>query len=132
MAAFITGVLVYYGYQAPWSPVFVGPGLADVPSLPAKAMVNLNPTQMEGAKLMHLDGCLACHTVEGVGGQRGPDLTYVGDRLNDVQLTWRIAHGGTNMPAFGNTLSTSKLSALVSYLETRTSGGSQAGSASGP
>ena len=64
-------------------------------------------------------GCINCHQIAGVGGQRGPDLTQVGGRLSADELTWRILNGGRNMPAYGTILSPQDVSALVEFLSTR-------------
>ncbi len=64
-------------------------------------------------------GCLYCHTISGHGGERGPDLTYIGDRLSYNELTWRIMNGGLNMPGYGGTLTNEELSDLVIFLQTR-------------
>lgn len=118
IAAFSTAILVYLGYQAPWSPVFLGPNNNIVPSLSPVAYRTLTPQQQQGAKLMHDDGCLACHRIGSVGGLRGPDLTHIGDRLSQGQLITRLNAGGGGMPAFGNTVPPRDINAMVAYLET--------------
>jgi len=36
--------------------------------------------------------------------RRGPELTYIADKLTRDNLVIRIVNGGTNMPAFGSSL----------------------------
>ena len=105
IAAFSTGILVYLGYKAPWSPVFVGAQNDQIPALASSTYQHLDPQAKAGAILMHDEGCLACHTVNGVGGQRGPDLSKVAERVTRDELTTRILNGGGGMPAYGNTIS---------------------------
>ncbi len=98
----------------PWSPRY------DAPPLPTRVVgTNLTPAQQNGAVLFHDKGCEECHRIAGFGGFRGPDLTYVGNRLDPTELTWRIANGGYNMPAFGQILSAKQMNDLVDFLETR-------------
>jgi ubiquinol-cytochrome c reductase cytochrome b subunit len=127
LAAFLTFILVLEGYRSPWSPDFVGKYTDQIPSLPTAAYANLSPQAQAGAKLMHTFGCLGCHRIagtgknsQGIGGQRGPDLSYVGDRLTENDLIWRILRGGGGMPAYGNVMKSTQLQELVAFLESRT------------
>ena len=76
-----------------------------------------------GAKVFQDQGCLACHTVHGQGGDIGPDLSDEGEKGRSKDwLTTQIRtpkkHDPTTaMPSF-NTLPDNKVSELVAYLET--------------
>src|SRR5437868_2157120 len=105
--------LVKIGQDAPWSP-----DLGQL-TLPPSVTQGLSPTQASGAHSFEQRGCINCHRLAGVGGQRGPDLTHVGSRLTVDELTWRILNGGRNMPAFGTTLSPQETAALVEFLSSQ-------------
>jgi ubiquinol-cytochrome c reductase cytochrome b subunit len=102
-------VLVGLGSAAPWSPE-----LGDLALPPAVAQ-----TSPAGAAVFEQKGCINCHRIAGVGGQRGPDLTYVGARLSTDQLTWRILNGGRNMPAYSTSLAPNDVDTLVAFLASR-------------
>ena len=104
-------VLVREGGQAPWSP-----DLAATPfSSNFQAQVDAEGLS-KGSGLFFKKGCIACHTMAGSGGKRGPNLSAVGDRLSTNQLTWRILNGGHNMPPYGAILSPFELQQLVDFL----------------
>ncbi len=105
--------LVNMGSNAPWSP-----DLGNL-ALPAQVKQGLSPTAAQGALAFEQRGCINCHRIAGVGGQRGPDLTQVGKRLSPDELTWRILNGGRNMPAYGATMTPQDTTALVEFLSTR-------------
>ncbi len=102
------------GEQSPWSPAF------GAQPLNASVVNSTNPQIQTGAKLFNEKGCEYCHMIAGQGGLRGPNLTNVGNRLNESQLITRILNGGNNMPAYGSTLKSDELNALVAFLKSRT------------
>lgn len=102
------------GARSPWSPDF------NTQPLPQAALGSTDPTLQQGAKLFHDKGCQFCHAIAGQGGQRGPDLSDVGDRLSPNQLTIRILAGGELMPPFADTLTPQEVGALVTFLQSRT------------
>jgi len=109
--------LTVAGWQERWSPNF------DAKPLTANDIGESSGPIYQGAMLFNTKGCLACHSIAGHGGTRGPDLSRVGDRLTPEQLTIRIANGAHNMPSFAATLSRDELDLLVGFLHSRTSPG---------
>jgi ubiquinol-cytochrome c reductase cytochrome b subunit len=105
--------LVNVGSSAPWSPELGDLTLSD------EVTQGLSPSAAQGARTFEQRGCLNCHRIAGVGGERGPDLTRVGGRLSSDALTSRILNGGRNMPAYGTALSPEEVSGLVEFLSRR-------------
>jgi len=106
-------VLTIYGYKKPWSPDF------GVKELPASIVGTDHGPLAEGAKLMHIKGCLYCHDIGGYGGHRGPELTEIGKLLTRDDIIIRINNGGHNMPAFASSMSAVELNLIVDFLLTR-------------
>jgi ubiquinol-cytochrome c reductase cytochrome b subunit len=106
-------LLTWEGVLAPWSPRF------EAQPLPAEVVNSTDPQVVTGAELFYKRGCEYCHTISGYGGLRGPDLTYVGSRLNPDGMQIRILNGGYNMPAFGAILTPDEVQALVAFLQSR-------------
>jgi len=107
------------GAQSGWSPRFSPPALT---AREVMATSDTRPTaaMYRGAQLWHVRGCQYCHMIAGHGGIRGPDLTYVGNRLTSTTITVRILAGAQPyMPAYGGLLSSSEVSDLVAFLSTR-------------
>lgn len=102
------------GITSPWSPHF------HAEPLTAEIIGASSGQIYRGGQNFNEKGCLYCHKISGHGGERGPDLTYIGDRLSANELTWRIMNGGLNMPGFGGTLSSQELADLVAFLKNRT------------
>jgi len=111
----VLGVLGLWreGVKAPWSPRFQSPPLPN--SLPSSAPI----AALHGQVLFHDKGCEYCHTINGLGGLRGPNLSNVANRLTEQDMIIRILNGGHNMPAFGGILHPDQVRDLVAYLETR-------------
>lgn len=74
-----------------------------------------------GQEVYSGQNCSACHTVNGIGGTTGPDLTNIGSRQPDP--AWHVKHlkdpksvaPNSAMPAYAN-LSDSDLKELAAYL----------------
>jgi ubiquinol-cytochrome c reductase cytochrome b subunit len=113
LSVIMIGALWWEGQHSPWSPNFEAQPLSE------KVVGATSGPVFTGAQLFHDKGCLDCHLIQGVGGRRGPDLSYIADKLTHDNLIIRIINGGTNMPAFGPSLKPGELDALVAFLETR-------------
>ncbi len=114
MVIAIIGSLLVAGAHTPWAPAF------NTKPLPDSLVVGDSPAAQHGEKLFYQEGCQYCHAIKGQGGEHGPDLTYVGERLTKQELTIRIVNGSGAMPAFGGSLSDKQLNDLVAFLHTRT------------
>jgi ubiquinol-cytochrome c reductase cytochrome b subunit len=113
LSVIMIGSLWWQGQQSPWSPNFQALPLSD------SVVGATSGPVFTGGRLFHDKGCLNCHLIQGFGGRRGPDLTYIADTLTRDNLVIRIVNGGTNMPAYGASLEPGELDALVAFLETR-------------
>ncbi len=63
--------------------------------------------------------CRNCHALDGIGGDRGPDLTIIGTKMTRNQLIDQVSNGtpgGGNMPAYGKQMSPVEMEALVDFL----------------
>jgi mono/diheme cytochrome c family protein len=79
--------------------------------------LSLDHTDQErGAADFRARGCVRCHSITGVGGDRAPDLGSVGLRRSPRQIRNQIIKGGHGMPPFGKTLSATEVSDLVAFL----------------
>lgn len=109
----LIATLTVTGEREPWSPHF------EAQPLTQQTIGVSSGAVYEGAHLFYAKGCEYCHMIASQGGVRGPDLTYVGDRLSTDELTWRILNGGYNMPAYGGNMTSDELRQLVAFLQSR-------------
>jgi ubiquinol-cytochrome c reductase cytochrome b subunit len=122
----VFGVLTYQGATAPWSPQMTAWSGDPVPE---RLVRKSTPLRLAGAALFQNKNCRNCHALDGIGGQRGPDLTTVGTRLTPGQLIDQISNGtpgGGNMPAYGKQISPAEMTALVEFLENLRPAGARA------
>jgi mono/diheme cytochrome c family protein len=77
---------------------------------PAPSLITDGPT------LFRESGCAHCHTIRGVGGNKGPDLSGAGRRLKKDAIERQIVSGGGAMPEFGDVLPADEIKVLVKYL----------------
>jgi ubiquinol-cytochrome c reductase cytochrome b subunit len=112
----VLGVLTWLGHKSPWSPVM--DAWSGVP-IPEKIVKKSSPLQLVGGAVFQNKQCRNCHAIDGLGGQRGPDLTSVGVRLSRDELVRQVIQGGGNMPAYGKQLNPAEVTALVDFLVSR-------------
>ena len=74
-----------------------------------------------GHDLFLSSGCSHCHTIDGVGGTIGPNLSGIGRRWKTDMIRGRIEQGTLEMPPYKDVLSDSQIQNLVHYLHTRRS-----------
>jgi len=107
--------LTRLGIESPWAPVMDAWSAYPVPTNYLKSRT---PLELTGALVFQEKQCRNCHSLDGVGGQRGPALDSVAVRLTKDELIRQVLQGGGNMPAFGKNLSPPEVTALVAFLET--------------
>ena len=72
-----------------------------------------------GGALFHEKGCEHCHGADGIGGEKGPNLSGVGRELRREEIQQQILDGGNAMPAFADALSPDETKLLVDYLSAK-------------
>ncbi|MGD9632379.1 MAG: cytochrome b N-terminal domain-containing protein [Pirellulales bacterium] len=108
--------LTYEGIRAPWSPDMLA---WTQDPIPTRIVEQLSPVEQQGALVFQYKNCRNCHALDGVGGERGPDLTSIGTQMTRNQLIDQISNGtpgGGNMPAYGKQISPHEMEALVDFL----------------
>ena len=103
--------LWYIGNVEPWHPNFDAKPLSEYTTVP-----EADSSVQKGIELFNTTGCLYCHKINGQGGNRGPNLTTVQNRLTRDQMIIRIVNGAENMPAYGGSLSREELDDIVDFL----------------
>ncbi len=78
----------------------------------------VTPLERQGSLVLQNKQCRNCHSLDGMGGQRGPALDEIATRMTEDQIIRQVLQGGGNMPAYGNALNPSETKALVSFLMT--------------
>jgi ubiquinol-cytochrome c reductase cytochrome b subunit len=112
----VLGVLTYEGVTSPWSPVMTAWSGDPVP---VRIVETSSPLELQGAVVFQNKNCRNCHALDGLGGKRGPDLTFVGTRLDHGQLIDQVSNGtpgGGNMPAYGKQMSPAEMTCVVEFL----------------
>jgi ubiquinol-cytochrome c reductase cytochrome b subunit len=109
------GVFTNLGTYTPWSPQMNAWSGAPVP---VSYLDKRTPLERQGANVFQEKQCRNCHSIGGLGGQRGPALDDVATRLTQDQMIRQVLLGGGNMPAYGSALSPSETTALVQFLRT--------------
>ena len=109
------GVLTRLGTYKPWSPI-MNAWTAD--PVPPAYLQDRTPLERRGALVFQNKQCRNCHSLDGVGGLRGPALDSIAARMTQDQIIRQILQGGGNMPSYGNALSPPETTALMQFLMT--------------
>jgi ubiquinol-cytochrome c reductase cytochrome b subunit len=109
------GALTQLGEHTPWSPEMNAWSSDPIPPEYLKGRTTL---ERHGALVLQAKQCHNCHSLNGIGGKRGPALDSVAVRLTEDQLIRQIIQGGGNMPAYGRNLSPPETTAVVAFLKT--------------
>ncbi len=86
---------------------------------PQRRVSATSKASARGAEIFNTHSCAKCHGVNGVNGDRAPDLQQVRNRMNAAAIAAQIRNGGKGMPPFGDQLSGQEVDDLVSYLRTK-------------
>jgi mono/diheme cytochrome c family protein len=81
------------------------------------ALASSRSQRAHGATVFSESGCQHCHSIGGVGGHKGPDLSGVGRRKSKAEMRQQIVYGSKVMPAFGDDLEPNELKDLIAYLK---------------
>ena len=94
--------------------------LAAIPTQPLPA-ADKKANEMAGAILFRDQDCRHCHTMDGVGGKKGPDLTEIDkDKVwLPAKITNQILNGGQKMPPFSDALTDAQIAQIVAYLRAK-------------
>jgi ubiquinol-cytochrome c reductase cytochrome b subunit len=119
--AVVVFVLAFWwmGWKTPWVPDFA------TKPLPTTIVAKKNEEAQAGVKLFYVQGCQYCHSIGPRGGHKGPNLTYVADKLTPRQMKVYIINGSHNnggMPSFGSVLTNTQLGNIIAFLKTRKQG----------
>jgi len=87
-------------------------------AIPSRYLVKRTALERRGALVLQAKQCRNCHSLDAIGGKRGPALDTVAVRLTPDQLVRQVIQGGGNMPAYGKNLNPAETTALVAFLET--------------
>jgi ubiquinol-cytochrome c reductase cytochrome b subunit len=115
LIAVMLGSLTQLGLDAPWSPMM--DAWSSLP-IPSEYLQGRTALERRGALVFQAKQCHNCHSLDDMGGKRGPALDRVALRLTQDQLIRQVIQGGGNMPAYGKNLSPAETTALVAFLET--------------
>jgi ubiquinol-cytochrome c reductase cytochrome b subunit len=115
LLAVTLGSFTQLGLHTPWSPVMDAWSHLPIPNEYLKGRTAL---ERRGALVFQGKQCHNCHSLDGLGGKRGPALDRVALRLTQDELIRQVIQGGGNMPAYGKNLRPPEATALVAFLET--------------
>jgi ubiquinol-cytochrome c reductase cytochrome b subunit len=115
LVAVALGSFTHLAEFTPWSPVMDAWSSDPIPN---QFLHNRSALERQGALVFQEKQCRNCHSLDNIGGKRGPALDSVAVRKTQDQLIRQVIQGGGNMPAYGKSLNPAETTALVAFLET--------------
>jgi ubiquinol-cytochrome c reductase cytochrome b subunit len=115
LIAVTLGIFTHLGMNTPWSPIM---NAWSSDPVPVAYLEHRTPLERRGALLFQEKQCRNCHSLQGVGGKRGPALDAIATEMTEDQIIRQILQGGGNMPAYGNALNPAETEALTRFLMT--------------
>ncbi len=115
VVAVTLSIFTNLGTYTPWSPI-MDAWTSD--PVPPSYLHDRTPLERQGALVLQNKQCRDCHSLQGVGGQRGPALDAIASRMTEDQMIRQVLQGGGNMPAYGDALNPAETQALVRFLMT--------------
>jgi ubiquinol-cytochrome c reductase cytochrome b subunit len=115
LIAVALGSFTHLAGFTPWSPVMDAWSADPIPN---QFLHNRSALERQGALVFQEKQCRNCHSLDNIGGKRGPALDSVAVRKTQDQLIRQVIQGGGNMPAYGKSLNPAETTALVAFLET--------------
>jgi ubiquinol-cytochrome c reductase cytochrome b subunit len=122
LVAVALGSFTHLAEFTPWSPVMDAWSSDPIPN---QFLHNRSALERQGALVFQEKQCRNCHSLDNIGGKRGPALDSVAVRKTQDQLIRQVIQGGGNMPAYGKSLNPAETTALVAFLETLHPAGQQ-------
>jgi ubiquinol-cytochrome c reductase cytochrome b subunit len=115
LIAVALGSFTHLAGFTPWSPVMDAWSADPIPN---QFLHNRSALERQGALVFQEKQCRNCHSLDNIGGKRGPALDSIAVRKTQDQLIRQVIQGGGNMPAYGKSLNPAETTALVAFLET--------------
>ncbi|MES0489361.1 MAG: cytochrome c [Leptospirales bacterium] len=75
----------------------------------------INEVAISGRKIWLKNNCISCHSIYGLGGFLGPDLTELAGRRDNIYIRQVILNGTGKMPAFR--FSDDEVNSLLAYFQ---------------
>ncbi len=82
-----------------------------------KSTVQLTAGQKVGLHVYQIEGCAACHMINGSGGTAGPDLTHIASERSAAEIQQQILAPLKKMPPFTD-ISSADMQSLLDFLST--------------
>jgi mono/diheme cytochrome c family protein len=95
--------------------VSAAPDVSATSTTVSSATPKAEESNAASAAVLFKQSCTSCHGVD-LGGDIGPNLQKVGDRLTKEEITTQITDGGSQMPPFAKRLKANEIETIAAWL----------------